>query len=316
VLVFGIILMRSMLEKSETNLVKQNATLQAKQDEIEAQHEELLQQQEEVLSSNEKLDQANRFILQQQKKLEQYNEQLQVLVQEKSRELIEANNQLIRHNNEMVEFSHAVSHHLRAPVARMLGLSHLLKLVDTEAERKGLGELVFTSSKDLDAVLRDLSTIIDIRHHLYVREDLLLKEDWDAVMRERSPVNASSYSCQVDFSSAPVISGIRPMVRSIFYHALSNCIRFRSARHLQIGVTSEEMEGRINVSITDNGLGFDAMAHSADLFKLYKKFHPAISGKGLGLYMIKAQMEAMGGEAMLTSKAGEGTTLMLQFRVH
>ena len=50
------------------------------------------------------------------------------------------------------------------------------------------------------------------------------------------------------------------------------------------------------------------------MFNLYKRFHFHVEGKGLGLYLVRTQVEALGGEIEITSELGKGTTFTMQFK--
>jgi signal transduction histidine kinase len=61
------------------------------------------------------------------------------------------------------------------------------------------------------------------------------------------------------------------------------------------------------IDVSDNGLGIDLGKFRSDLFKLYKRFHTHIEGKGLGLYLVKQQVEKMNGRIEVDSLPGEWT---------
>jgi signal transduction histidine kinase len=316
VLLFGILLLRSVLERSETELTKHNHQLIEKQNEIEAQHEELLQHQEEVMTSSEKLEQANRVITSQQQALEKYNATLEALVEEKSYELLRTNEELIKHNNELLQFSYTVSHNLRGPVARMLGLTRLLKRSETITEREGLQDMILKSSEELDEILKDLSLIIDIRNDLYrVREKVILEDEWNKAASLLGENIKSVYELKVDFSAAPYIFGVRPMIQSIFYNLFSNAIKYQSPdRKLKVEARSLRLEdNKTLISISDNGLGIDLKNQRQNLFKLYKRFHSHVTGKGLGLYLVKTQLDTLGASISVQSEPDGGTSFHLVF---
>jgi signal transduction histidine kinase len=316
VLLFGILLLRSVMERSEESLKQQNRELQEKQNEIEAQHEELLQQQEEVLSSSEKLEEANLVILKQQDKLETYNQTLEGLVEEKSEELVRTNEELVRHNNDLLQFSYTVSHNLRGPVARLLGLTRLLQTTDNKEEKGRMEDLVLKSSQELDEILRDLSLIIDLRNDLYrVREKIVLLDEWNKAISLLGESVKSIFSLKVDFSEAPFVFGVRPMIQSIFYNLASNAIKYQSpSRKLHLTVTSVKLSGlQTKIEVRDNGLGIDLKTQGKNVFKLYKRFHHHVSGKGLGLYLVKSQTEAMDATISIYSEPDKGTAFELIF---
>jgi signal transduction histidine kinase len=316
VLLFGILLLRSVLERSETNLLGQNAELVEKQNEIEAQHEELLQHQEEMLTSSEKLEQANTVITKQREVLEKYNDTLEALVEEKSYELLRTNEELIKHNNELLQFSYTVSHNLRGPVARMLGLTRLLKRSQAVDEREGLADMILKSSEELDEILKDLSLIIDIRNDLYrVREKVFLQEEWDKAASMLGENVKSVYQLHVDFSAAPYVFGVRPMIQSIFYNLFSNAIKYQSPeRKLKVDVRSIRIEeNKTLISVVDNGLGIDLKGQQKNIFKLYKRFHTHVTGKGLGLYLVKTQLDTLGANVTVQSEPDKGAAFHMVF---
>ena len=53
--------------------------------------------------------------------------------------------------------------------------------------------------------------------------------------------------------------------------------------------------------------------HGDNVFKLYKRFHRNISGKGMGLFLVKSQLEALNATISIDSKVGAGTTFKLIF---
>lgn len=315
--VFGILLMRSMLERSEANLSFQNRALQQKQHEIEAQHEELLQHQEEMVSSSEKLEAANKVIMEQQTALQKYNARLEALVAKKSEELRRTNEELIKHNNELIQFSYTVSHNLRGPVARLLGLTRIFRVSEEQEEKKHLEGLIVKSTEELDEILKDLSLIIDIRNEIYsVREKVFLEEEWKKALTFLADSIRPEYQFVTNFSDAPYIFGVRPMVQSIFYNLLSNAIKYQSPdRPLKITVSAQAMSfGKTAIEVTDNGLGIDLKNQEKDVFKLYKRFHSHVAGKGLGLYLVKTQVEALGGKISVQSQLDNGTTFKMIFK--
>ena len=71
--------------------------------------------------------------------------------------------------------------------------------------------------------------------------------------------------------------------------------------------------GKTLVQVIDNGLGIDLEKFDGQLFELYKRFHPGIEGKGMGLYMVKMQVEKLKGNITVESKVGVGTTFNILF---
>jgi hypothetical protein len=112
----------------------------------------------------------------------------------------------------------------------------------------------------------------------------------------------------IDLSRAPVFYSVRPMVVSIFYNLISNALKYRSLERTPvIEITTDLTEDHYVLTIKDNGLGIDLKRHSENLFKMYKRFHPQKEGKGLGLYLIKMQVEALNGRIEVNSQINSFT---------
>lgn len=80
-----------------------------------------------------------------------------------------------------------------------------------------------------------------------------------------------------------------------------------------ITLSSSRENGYTILSINDNGLGIDLKKHGDKLFGMYKTFHDNADSKGIGLFLSKNQMEAMGGKIITASEVGKGTTFNLHF---
>lgn len=298
-------------------LQQSNRELYNKTNEIEAQNEELLQQQEEITTNSEKLEEANTTIVAQANKLEQYNLHLQQLVDKKSGDLTKTNTELVKTINELRQFSFSVSHNLRGPVARLLGLTNLMTMNSDTEEILKSAEFIKQSATELDEILRDLSTIIDIRTELYrVREKISLQEELAKCLAIIGESAVQQTKIFIDFQE-PYVYGIRPMVQSILYNLITNSLKYASSkRALQIHIQSlsNSLTG-ITLEVKDNGLGFDSQLQQDKLFNLYRRFHTHVPGKGLGLYLVKSQIEMMDGHVEAFSKPDQGAVFKITFPI-
>jgi signal transduction histidine kinase len=69
----------------------------------------------------------------------------------------------------------------------------------------------------------------------------------------------------------------------------------------------------VEIVYQDNGIGIDLEKYGTQVFGLYKRFHHHADGKGLGLYMVKTQVEALNGTITIESRVNEGTRFNIQF---
>ena len=107
---------------------------------------------------------------------------------------------------------------------------------------------------------------------------------------------------------ATKIFSIISYVESILYNLLSNAIKYKSTNHKpKISISIFKKELLHYIVFTDNGIGIDMHRYGKDIFGLYKRFNFETEGKGLGLHMVKVQVQALGGKIDVSSTPGNGS---------
>jgi len=272
--------------------------------------EELTVQADRINESQERLQKANGIIQKQKELLQQQNRNLESELVDKNKNLTDTNAELIKHNNELLQFSYTVSHNLRGPVASLMGLVQLIDRISLHDSNKEIVNHTARAIEKLDVTIRDLGKIIDIRNDIFrIRQQINLQEEFGHLKTtfERE-INSLHVSIRENFSAAPYLYSVKPMLMSILYNLVSNSIKYRSPeRSSIIEITSTEDESYFTLKVKDNGIGIDINYHRENLFKLYKRFHQHIEGKGLGLYLVKLQAEALKGDVEVNSEINRFT---------
>ena len=114
-------------------------------------------------------------------------------------------------------------------------------------------------------------------------------------------------------NTSSLISGNSTAVRQVLMNLLSNAVKYNRYGG-RVWMTAEGMHDRIDISITDEGCGIP----SDEIPKIFDKFYRAtgseqVKGAGLGLYIVKLLIEAMGGKISAVSRPGVGSTFTLSF---
>jgi len=110
------------------------------------------------------------------------------------------------------------------------------------------------------------------------------------------------------------INVIPAYLDSILMNLFTNAIMYKSPdRDPIITLSSSRENGYTILSINDNGLGIDLKKYGDKLFGMYKTFHDNADAKGIGLFLTKNQIEAMGGKITVSSEVGQGTTFYIHF---
>jgi signal transduction histidine kinase len=114
---------------------------------------------------------------------------------------------------------------------------------------------------------------------------------------------------------AKTIYSLGPYIESIFLNLLSNSIKYRHTdRALRIAVRSSKQNGSVLLTFEDNGLGIDMEKNGRNVFNLYKRFHFHVEGKGIGLFLVKTQVDALGGTINVNSQIDRGTTFEISIK--
>jgi PAS domain S-box-containing protein len=226
---------------------------------------------------------------------------------------------IIQHNKDLQQFAYIISHNLRSPVANILGLSNILNDTNEltpENFKKCLDGLTL-SAKKLDEIIIDLNYILQTRRGINEQKETVsfadLLEDIKSLLS--GLIEKENISIAGDFT-VKEMTCIKSYLHSIFFNLVSNSIKYRrTGIQTEILITSKIENNKLILSFKDNGLGIDTKMHEEKLFGLYKRFHTHVEGKGMGLYMVKTQVEILGGAIRIRSQVNKGTEFVLEFGI-
>ena len=226
---------------------------------------------------------------------------------------------LLRRNNDLEQFTYIISHNLRAPVANIRGLSDLLNCFNYEdSECSETLQALSASVESLDKVILDLNVILQTSNHDNEQMGVVsLPQVVDEITAEIKPaIQKHNVLFDCDFSEASELVKLKSYVRSIFHNLITNSIKYRQPGvDPIINIQTEKKEGKVLIHFSDNGKGIDLERHGAQLFGLYKRFDYSVEGKGMGLFMVKMQVEGLGGTIAVQSEPGKGTKFLMELPV-
>jgi PAS domain S-box-containing protein len=226
---------------------------------------------------------------------------------------------LIQHNNDLEQFTYIISHNLRAPVANIIGLTDMLKDEDVDHELKNeVVDRVSLSIQNIDTVIQDLNYILQARGVINEKREIVYFQDIINSIKTSiyNMLLIESVQFKCSFSDVESIFTIRSYIYSIFYNLSLNSIKYsRSGVTPVITITSRRVNDKVELCFEDNGKGIDLDKNGDQLFGLYRRFDTSTEGKGIGLFMVKTQVEALGGSIKIKSKLGEGTEFTIQFNM-
>ena len=297
----------ALIEKIE----QQNESLIISKEEIAAQNEELVQSQEELASQRDTVEEQNQRLKEARKVIEVQHQILLEKNEGLENEISKRTKELVDYNQQLEQFAFMSSHNLRAPIARILGLGNLLEIVTDEADLLKVKQNLITSARELDRVVKDLNTILEIRKNTISSvQEINLTDEMDLIkLNLEKDISETDTTLVIDFSASPTIRTVRPYLDSIVINLISNAIKYRHPNRKPVVEIKSGIRGNLFfLEVKDNGMGIDLDTYGHKIFKLYSRFHNHVEGKGLGLYLVKTQCEALGGSVAVTSSLTEGTT--------
>ncbi len=224
-------------------------------------------------------------------------------------------NDIFQRNKNLEQFAYIISHNLRSPVANIIGFAE--ELIDenySHEERNIFLMEILSSVRRLDEVIHDLNNILHLEKGQEEREEVFLSQLIYTIKTSIiNLLNKENVVINTNFNDVKTIYTSKSYIYSVFQNLIVNSIKYKMPGvNPIIEINSKKHDGKIFISIKDNGEGIDLKKHGHNVFGLYKRFHPDIEGKGIGLFMAKSQIESLGGKITLLSAPKQGTEFIIE----
>ncbi|MEO8570586.1 MAG: ATP-binding protein [Chloroflexota bacterium] len=197
-------------------------------------------------------------------------------------------------------FVGVVSHELRTPITTIYGMSHVLRerfeSMDPDAVRQHLGDIA-SESERLNRLTEDLLVLSRAEGgRLEIADDpvVVSRAVRNAVDSERMRSPDRTFEMNVP-KGLPIVLGEDLYVEQVVRNYLSNAVKYSPREH-PISVVASSEDGGVAVRVTDAGPGLGG--HREELFELFYRAPDAIrkaSGAGIGLFVCRELIQAMGG---------------------
>ncbi|MBW4594993.1 MAG: response regulator [Brasilonema angustatum HA4187-MV1] len=268
----------------------------------------------QVALVNQQLHQSNELLIRQKQELEVQRQHIEL-----------QNLRLIEASHLKSQFLATISHELRTPMNVIIGFSQLLlrpKFGQLTHQQKDMLERILSNAKHL---LMLLNQVIDFskleRGRLDFKPEIFdLSKVVNATVEEiRSLAEEKNLSLliQMDLQNSLMFND-PTRIRQILTNLLSNAIKFTESGSIAVEV-KELPELRVEIAVHDTGIGIA----SADLQKIFEPFRQVdqsitrkYSGTGVGLPIIKALLQTMGGNISVESQLNNHSVFRIQLPRH
>lgn len=233
--------------------------------------------------------------------------------------------------NEQAEFISTASHEMRTPVASIegyLGLALNPQTATIDARAKQYLEAAHSASQHLGHLFKDLLDVTKLDDNR-LKAHLVPVDAVEAVQRIASEREKDMAAKKLKFSfgtpDAPVAldkKRLEPKVymatdldflHEIIDNLIENAIKY-TPEGGEIWVNARGDGDKVLINVTDTGIGIS----NEDAGHIFQKFYRVdnsqtrqIGGTGLGLYLVKQRVEALGGRVWVESGFGDGSTFFV-----
>ncbi|WP_311947066.1 PAS domain-containing sensor histidine kinase [Mucilaginibacter terrae] len=218
-------------------------------------------------------------------------------------------------NKRLQNFAYMVSHNLRSHTSNLKYLVQMHKESNEDGEKSEIFDHISTISDSLNTTIQHLNEIVKMEADVKQKRVLLHFETVyrNVVMALESNIDQEKAVILADFSACPSIEYIPAYLESIFHNFITNALKYRHPdRSPEIRCYSKIADEYICLYFEDNGVGIDLNRYGHKLFGINQTFHQHADAKGIGLFITRNQVEALGGNIEVQSTVGEGTQFCLR----
>lgn len=220
------------------------------------------------------------------------------------------NEELTGANEELKAFTYSASHDLRAPLRTMNSMSAMLlesMPENADPEARQFASRIQNGAHRMNQLLDDL-----LAYSAFYKLDTPLSQ-----MAPQPIINEIIADLETDLKRRkaevsvrgpiPAVTANPSLLKVVMSNLISNAVKYVPAdRTPRVDITSEQVDGQVEISVKDNGPGIPAQ-YREKIFEPFERLHRDESGTGLGLAIVMRGVQKMRGQAGVDSMEGNGS---------
>jgi len=215
------------------------------------------------------------------------------------------------------QFSYIVSHNVRSPLSNIKGFLSLYEANCHTLQNDHVMESIRESAEHLDEIIMDLNVLLSAKNLLLENKRVVNLSDaiQNVGVSLAAEIQNSGAIIKEEFGRDLNLVTIKTILHSILFNLFQNSIRHcKPDTYPEIIIRAEKTEEHTKLIISDNGVGIDLKRYNDRVFMLYHTFGEKKEGRGIGLFLVRSNVEMLGGRISVESKMNEGTTFIIQFK--
>ena len=219
-----------------------------------------------------------------------------------------------KQNKRLLNFSYIVSHNLRSHTSNIESIISLIESAGSEEERSEMMRLLKSVSNSLDETMKHLNEVVNINTNinLVIKPLNVIKYIDKAKEVLSEQILSNDVSIITNVPNDAMINYNSAYLESILYNLISNAIRYRHPQRKPIiTLNLHKQNDKYVIEVSDNGIGIDLVRNANKIFGMYKTFSNNSDARGIGLFITKNQVDAMGGTITVDSTPNIGSTFKI-----
>lgn len=214
-----------------------------------------------------------------------------------------------------------ISHELKTPVSIIKGYAGTLAREDANWDKQTLAEGLGVIEEEADRLDRLINNLLEASRlqagGLKLNLSYLNLADMANALVEKLQTTTEKHTFEVHFpENFPLIQGDFERMRQVLTNLLGNAIKYSPDGGLiTVGGLTGPTQNKVRLYVSDKGIGIPP----AEQERIFDRFHRVDNrlarqtpGTGLGLYLVKAVVEAHGGKIWVESTPGQGSTFWVE----
>ncbi|GAA4920329.1 HAMP domain-containing sensor histidine kinase [Mucilaginibacter defluvii] len=244
------------------------------------------------------------------KELKKKNQQITRLNRDLEKTVLTRTAEVTAANQELLTLFYRTSHDFRAPLANIMGLANLAKLVTEDENVLDLFDKCEQVVRKLDGMLSKLNVLSTYSYETQVGE-----VDFKQVLRGLK----TNYQSRLDDVGGRLVFDVHLTEKhvcnthayiNIFDNLIENSLTFHKGG-LLIQIYIFSFKGNLVIKFSDNGQGIPPRVINK-IYDMYYRGNSASAGSGLGLYVVRRLVKSLGGEIYVQSKVKQYTYFFIK----
>jgi len=221
-------------------------------------------------------------------------------------------------------FLASMSHEIRTPLTAILGFSDMLRDTDQSKEdvEHEVGAII-RSGVHLQRIVNDILDLSKIEAGQLTVECIemditMLILDMDSIFAGRARKQGITFDIEYDFPIPATIVTDPTRLKQVLFNLCGNAIKFTESGGVKVKIGLAKNKRQLLFSISDTGIGMD----EKEISRLFKPFSQAntsttrkFGGTGLGLCISRQLAQNLGGDVVVSSEKGKGSTFVVSTAV-